>query len=85
MAAIGEDAEAALAWVGLLEHHLHTHAAHHVLAALDGERNLHVLLVRLDARLGEEKGSVITVSFSSVQLRASDASVNISQMTEGLH
>ena len=52
MAAVGEDAKTALARVGLLKHHLHTHTAHHVLAALDGERNLHVFLVGLDARLG---------------------------------
>lgn len=51
MAAVGEDSEAALAGIGLLEHHLHAHAAHHVLAALDGEGDLHVLLVGLDAGL----------------------------------
>lgn len=49
--AVGEDAEATLAGIGLLEHHLHAHAAHHVLTALDGERDLHVLLVGLDACL----------------------------------
>lgn len=35
--AVGEDAKAALAKVDLLKHHLHAHAAHHVLAALDGK------------------------------------------------
>lgn len=55
MAAVGEDAEAALARVAFLKHHLHAHAAHHVLAALDGERDLHVFLVGLDARLEKKK------------------------------
>lgn len=49
--AVGEDAEATLAGIGLLEHHLHTHATHHVLTALDGERELHVLFVGLNACL----------------------------------
>lgn len=35
--AVGEDAKTALAKVDLLKHHLHTHAAHHVLATLDGK------------------------------------------------
>lgn len=51
VAAVGEDAEAPFARVGFLEHHLHAHATHHVLAALDGKRDLHVLLVSLDAGL----------------------------------
>lgn len=55
VAAVGEDAEAPLAGVGLLEHHLHAHAAHHVFAALDGKRNLHVFLMGLDACLGTVK------------------------------
>jgi len=59
VAAVGQDAEAPLAGVGLLEHHLHAHAAHHVLAALDGERDLHVLLVRLDAGLERERGGTM--------------------------
>lgn len=52
--AVGQDAEAALAGVGLLEHHLHAHATHHVLAALHRKRDLHVLLVSLDTRLSGE-------------------------------
>lgn len=57
--AVRQDAEAALARVGLLKHHLHAHAAHHVFAALHGEGDLHVLLVGLNARLGwREKESV---------------------------
>lgn len=51
MAAVGEDSEASLAGIGLLKHHLHAHAAHHVFAALDGKRDLHVLFVGLDAGL----------------------------------
>lgn len=51
MAAVGEDSEAALAGIGLLKHHLHAHATHHVFTALDGEGDLHVFLVGLDARL----------------------------------
>lgn len=49
--AVGQDAEATLAGIGLLEHHLHTHTTHHVLTALDGKRDLHVLLVGLNACL----------------------------------
>lgn len=64
MAAVGEDSEAALAGIGLLKHHLHAHAAHHVLAALDGEGDLHVLLVGLDARL-KDAAEGRNVSFRS--------------------
>lgn len=49
--AVGEDAEATLAGIGLVEYHLHAHTTHHVLTALDGKRDLHVLLVGLNARL----------------------------------
>lgn len=51
MAAVGEDSKAALAGIGLLKHHLHAHAAHHVFTALDSKGDLHVLLMGLDARL----------------------------------
>lgn len=54
--AVRKDAEAALAGVGLLKHHLHAHAAHHVLAALHSEGDLHVLLMGFDARLGWREG-----------------------------
>lgn len=56
--AVGEDPEAALAGVGLLVHHLHADPTHHVLAALHGKRELHVLLVGLDARLEETETEV---------------------------
>lgn len=58
MAAVGEDAEAALAGVGLLVDHLHADATQQVLAALHCKRELHVLLVGLDAGLqgAERKG-----------------------------
>lgn len=49
--AVGEDAEATLAGIGLVEHHLHAHTTHHVLTALDGEGDLHVFLVGLNASL----------------------------------
>ena len=51
VAAVGQDAEASLTGVGLVKHHLHTHATLHVLTALDGKRQLHVLLMGLDASL----------------------------------
>lgn len=51
VAAVGEDPEAALTGVGFLVDHLHADATHFVLAALDGKRQLHVLLMGLDARL----------------------------------
>lgn len=55
--AVGENPEAALAGAGFLIDHLHADPTHHVLAALDGEGQLHVLLVGLDARLEEvERG-----------------------------
>lgn len=54
--AVRKDAEAALAGVGLLKYHLHAHAAHHVLAALHSEGDLHVLLMGFDARLGWREG-----------------------------
>lgn len=57
MAAVGEDAEAALTGVGFLIHHLHADATHHVLAALHGKGQLHVLLMGLDARLQGESTS----------------------------
>lgn len=59
VAAVGQDAEAALAGVGLLVDDLHADATHHVLAALDGERQLHVLLVGLNARLGKAERRAI--------------------------
>ena len=49
--AVGEDPEAALAGVGFLVDHLHADPAHLVLAPLHSERELHVLLVGLNARL----------------------------------
>ena len=57
--AVGEDPEAALAGVGFLVDHLHADATHHVLAALHRERELHVLLVGLDAGLESgQRGAV---------------------------
>ena len=47
--AVGEDPEMALSGVGFLVDHLLADAAHHVLAVLHHERELHVLLVGLDA------------------------------------
>lgn len=55
MATVGEDPKAALAGVGFLEHHLHADATHHVFAALDGKRDLHVFLMRFNASLQKEE------------------------------
>ena len=55
VAAVGENSEAPFAGVGLLKHHLHAHSAHHVLAALDGKGDLHVLLMGFDAGLRERQ------------------------------
>lgn len=49
VAAVGENPKAALAGAGFLIDHLHADPADHVLAALDSERELHVLLMGLDA------------------------------------
>lgn len=57
--AVGEDAEAALAGVGFLVDHLHADPTHHVLAALDGKRELHVLLMGLNAGLEKAKISAV--------------------------
>lgn len=48
--AVGEDSEAALAGVGFLIDHLRADPTHHVLAVLHSKRELHVLLMGLDAR-----------------------------------
>lgn len=55
VAAVGQDAESALAGVGLLKHHLHANTTHHVLTALDGEWNLHVFLMGFNACLPSTK------------------------------
>lgn len=49
--AVGQDPKAALAGVGFLIDHLHADPTYHVLAALHSERELHVLLMGLNARL----------------------------------
>lgn len=54
VATVGQDAEAALTWVGLFKHHLHADATHHVLTALDGKGDLHVFLMGFDAGLQEK-------------------------------
>ena len=57
--AVGENPEAALAGAGFLIDHLHANAAHHVLAALHRERELHVLLMGFDAGLESgQRGAV---------------------------
>jgi hypothetical protein len=53
--AVGEDPKATLAGVGFLIDHLHADPTHHVLAALNSKRELHVLLMGLNARLEEGK------------------------------
>lgn len=59
VAAVGENPKTALAGAGFLIDHLHADPADHVLAALDSKRELHVLLMGLDAGLETvERGDV---------------------------
>ena len=53
--AVEEDPKVTLAGVGFLIDHLHADPTHHVLAALNIKRELHVLLMGLNARLEEGK------------------------------
>ena len=48
--AVEEDPKVTLAGVGFLIDHLHADPTHHVLAALNSKRELHVLLMGLNAR-----------------------------------
>lgn len=55
--AVGEDAEPPLGRRRLLQDHLHADAAHLVLAGLEGEGLLHLMLKRGHADLWTERGS----------------------------
>lgn len=59
--AVGQDPKAALTGVGFLIDHLHADPTYHVLAALHSERELHVLLMGLNARLQERRQRQRTV------------------------
>lgn len=68
MVAVGQDPKAALAGVGFLIDHLHADPTYHVLAALHSKRELHVLLMGLNARLqeGRDRGSQAAAVLSQV-------------------
>lgn len=59
MVAVGQDPKALFTDDRLFPDDVSTDAAHFLLAALDGERSLHLTLVLLDALLGTGKRQVM--------------------------
>lgn len=76
MIAVGQDAKALFTDDGLFPDDISTNATRLLLAALDGERSLHLTLVLLDALLGTGKRPLCKVNTTQSKVNARQVTVN---------